>query len=93
MKDNKFKMSEIGEIPADWEVKSVSSYYDVGSSKRVFQSQWRTEGVPFYRARDIVGFNKGERDPIQRCLRFLSEREGSSFADTIFRLHRRRLNA
>jgi type I restriction enzyme S subunit len=53
-------MTEIGEIPADWDVGAVSSYYDVGSSKRVFQSQWRTRGVPFYRARDIVGFNNGE---------------------------------
>jgi type I restriction enzyme S subunit len=27
---------------------------EIGSSKRVFQSEWKKEGVPFYRAREIV---------------------------------------
>ena len=31
----------------------ISDLYDVGSSKRVFQSEWRDSGVPFYRAREI----------------------------------------
>ena len=32
----------------------LSNLYDIGSSKRVFQSEWREEGVPFYRAREIA---------------------------------------
>ena len=32
----------------------ISDLYDVGSSKRVFQSEWRDSGVPFYRAREIA---------------------------------------
>ena len=28
--------------------------FSVGSSKRVFQKDWKTSGVPFYRAREIV---------------------------------------
>ena len=32
----------------------LSELYDIGSSKRVFQSEWREEGVPFYRAREIA---------------------------------------
>ena len=32
----------------------ISDLYDVGSSKRVFQSQWRDSGIPFYRAREIA---------------------------------------
>jgi len=27
---------------------------DIGSSKRVFESEWTSEGVPFYRAREII---------------------------------------
>ncbi len=32
----------------------LSNLYDIGSSKRVFQSEWRKTGVPFYRAREIA---------------------------------------
>lgn len=32
----------------------LSNLYDIGSSKRVFQSEWRDQGVPFYRAREIA---------------------------------------
>lgn len=49
-----------------WPVKSISNLFDVGSSKRVFESEWRDSGVPFYRAREIVRLSKGEplEDPI-----------------------------
>ena len=56
-----FKMTELGLIPVDWEVAEISDLYEVRSSKRVFQSQWRSSGIPFYRARDIVGFRHGEQ--------------------------------
>lgn len=46
-------------FPEDWKVNTIGTLFEVGSSKRVFQSQWRKSGVPFYRARDIVGFNRG----------------------------------
>ena len=32
----------------------LGNLYDIGSSKRVFQSEWREKGVPFYRAREIA---------------------------------------
>ena len=49
-----------------WPVKLISDLYDVGSSKRVFESEWRDSGVPFYRAREIVRLSKGLplEDPI-----------------------------
>lgn len=50
----------MAEFPEDWTVTRLGEVFDIGSSKRVFQSQWRTSGIPFYRARDIVGFIKGE---------------------------------
>lgn len=49
-----YKQTELGVIPEDWEVKTIGDYYEVTSSKRVFQSQWRRIGVPFFRAREIV---------------------------------------
>ena len=53
-KSTNYKQSELGLIPEDWEVKSLGESFDIGSSKRVFQSQWRKSGIPFYRAREIV---------------------------------------
>lgn len=49
-----------------WPVKLISDLFDVGSSKRVFESEWRDSGVPFYRAREIVRLSKGLplEDPI-----------------------------
>ncbi len=38
----------------EWEVKRLGEVFEIGSSKRVFQSEWKTQGVPFYRAREIV---------------------------------------
>lgn len=38
----------------EWEVKRLGEIFEIGSSKRVFQSEWKTQGVPFYRAREIV---------------------------------------
>jgi type I restriction enzyme S subunit len=37
-----------------WEVKTLGDLFDITSSKRVFESDWTTQGVPFYRAREIV---------------------------------------
>lgn len=49
-----------------WPIKQISDLFDVGSSKRVFESEWRDSGVPFYRAREIVRLSKGLplEDPI-----------------------------
>ena len=37
-----------------WEIKTLGDYFDITSSKRVFESEWTNEGVPFYRAREVV---------------------------------------
>jgi len=37
-----------------WQTKQLSELYKIGSSKRVLQSQWKTEGVPFYRGREVT---------------------------------------
>ena len=43
------------EVASDgWRNVTLGEIYDIGSSKRVLQKQWKTSGVPFYRAREIV---------------------------------------
>ena len=37
-----------------WKTAKLSKYFDITSSKRVFQSEWTNNGIPFYRAREIV---------------------------------------
>ena len=41
------------ELPEGWEWCRLSDVFIVCSSKRVLQSDWKKEGVPFYRAREI----------------------------------------
>ena len=43
-----------------WEKKELGELFDITSSKRVFKSEWQEQGVPFYRAREIVSLSKGE---------------------------------
>ena len=33
---------------------ALGELFKVGSSKRVLKSQWKTEGVPFYRGREVT---------------------------------------
>lgn len=48
------KPTEVGVIPEDWDVKYLGGLFDITSSKRVFQSEWKAEGIPFYRARELA---------------------------------------
>ena len=46
-----------------WEQRKLGALMDVGSVKRVHQSDWRDSGVRFLRARDVVAdFNNEEPD-------------------------------
>jgi type I restriction enzyme S subunit len=49
-----YKQTEVGVIPEDWEVKRLGELFEITSSKRVFQSEWKTAGTPFYRARELA---------------------------------------
>ncbi|WP_423478953.1 restriction endonuclease subunit S [Priestia megaterium] len=49
------------EIPENWIWVKFGGLGEIGSSKRVLKSSWRSEGVPFYRAREIVRLNKKEK--------------------------------
>lgn len=41
-----------------WDLKTLADLFDIGSSKRVYESQWKNAGVPFYRAREIVKLSR-----------------------------------
>ena len=47
------------DIPTNWKWSKLENLGVITSSKRVFQNEWKSEGVSFYRARDIVSLNKG----------------------------------
>ena len=41
-------------MPQGWEWCRFRELFDICSSKRVLQSDWKEDGIPFYRAREIV---------------------------------------
>lgn len=40
--------------PKGWEKKQFNEVFDISSSSRVLKSEWKSQGIPFYRVRDIV---------------------------------------
>lgn len=39
---------------ASWRAMTLQELFEIGSSKRVLKSDWKTKGVPFYRGREIT---------------------------------------
>ncbi len=46
------------ELPAGWKWVKLGDVCEITSSKRVYESQWQSEGIPFYRARELVEIKK-----------------------------------
>lgn len=44
----------------NWREKYIENFFNVGSSKRVLQQNWTTQGIPFYRTRELVSLSKSE---------------------------------
>ena len=42
----------------NWEIKTLDELFNIKSSKRVHKADWKSEGVPFYRAREVVRLSK-----------------------------------
>lgn len=61
----KFKTTEIGEIPEEWQVKRLGNVCEVKSSKRVYQSDYIDSGVPFYRSKEIIELSKGNLPTVE----------------------------
>ena len=49
-----YKQTEVGVIPEDWEVRRLSDLAELLSSKRIFESDYVSMGVPFYRGTEIT---------------------------------------
>lgn len=58
-KDGEFEESELGMIPKGYRAGNVSDLCDVSSSKRIFMADYREEGIPFYRGKEIIEKSKG----------------------------------
>ncbi len=59
-----------GEVPEGWELNEINYFCDIGSSKRIFQSEYINSGIPFYRGKEISLKKAGK--PITDLL-FISE--------------------
>lgn len=46
-----------------WTSTKIGKIMDVGSVKRIHQSDWRESGIPFYRARDIIAIRQNKELP------------------------------
>jgi len=55
----KLRFPEFQDAP-EWKMRPLGEIMPITSSKRVHQSEWAKEGIPFYRAREIVALNNGE---------------------------------
>ena len=55
----RLRFPEFQDAP-EWVQKELGEMMSITSSKRVHESQWTNVGVPFYRARELVGLSKGE---------------------------------
>jgi len=44
----------------EWVEKKIEDYFSVRSSKRVLQKDWTTQGIPFYRTRELVSLYNNE---------------------------------
>ena len=52
--DKKLPEGDALSLPKGWEWKKLGEIFEIKSAKRVHKKDWRNNGVPFYRAREIV---------------------------------------
>lgn len=53
-----YKETEIGVIPEDWKAVTLQEVGKVKSSKRVYQSDYVNNGIPFFRSKEIIELSK-----------------------------------
>jgi type I restriction enzyme, S subunit len=52
-------MNEVKNIPDSWVETTLGEVAEIGSSKRIFFSDYVSEGVPFYRSKEVIEKQKG----------------------------------
>jgi type I restriction enzyme, S subunit len=60
------------EIPRDWHVKKIFDLCEIGSSRRIFESEYVEDGIPFYRGKEVILKKNGS--PIRDGLFITKER-------------------
>lgn len=55
-----YKLTEVGVIPEDWDVKSLGKIAELTSSKRIFERDYVPFGIPFYRGKEISMLVEGK---------------------------------
>ncbi len=45
----------------DWKVCKLGDVVEIGSSKRIFYNEYTKKGIPFYRSKEIIEKNKGNK--------------------------------
>ena len=48
-----------------WSSASLNDLATVGSSKRIYQSEYSTQGIPFYRSKEIIELGKNEKPSVE----------------------------
>lgn len=49
-----------GKLPEGWETIKLDKVADIGSSKRIFQHEYVTNGIPFYRTKEVKELSEGK---------------------------------
>jgi type I restriction enzyme S subunit len=75
-------------LPNSWQIRTLDYLFEITSSKRVFKEDWKIDGVPFYRAREIVklaenGFVNNELFISEEMFKVYSEKYGLPKKDDI----------
>jgi type I restriction enzyme S subunit len=60
------------EIPRDWHIKKMFDLCEIGSSRRIFESEYVEDGIPFYRGKEVILKKNGS--PIRDGLFISKER-------------------
>ena len=64
--------------PKKWGVMELGSLTEIGSSKRIFEKEYVSDGIPFYRTKEIVELSKG--NPISTEL-YITEKRFSEIKE------------
>ncbi len=51
--------SELGKIPKGWKVGKLGECVEITSSKRIFLSEYKSKGIPFFRSKEIIELHNG----------------------------------
>jgi type I restriction enzyme S subunit len=54
-----------GELPEGWMERNLASVCDITSSKRIFKDEYVSNGIPFYRTKEVKELSEGKKPAIE----------------------------